>query len=112
MPQTVSPPPDVCGKCGWYIGYAPNHYRVHCNPVGGKAADDLSAKLADVARSTKSGHQDSLTFIFGDGSTLVLKVDRAGRFAIESIHLIRGYDSAGMDSVVRLFAEFCGVTRS
>lgn len=107
-PQTVAPPPEICKSCGWPLGYVPNHVRYLCNPVGGKAADEVAAKMEGFVRVTKTGYgQDTLTVVFDNGATFVLIVSKEGRFTVDAkhLHLINDYGVAEVEEIIRLFAK-------
>jgi hypothetical protein len=109
MPQTVSPPDPACDKCGWPVINMSVHVRGRCNPVGGKAADELSAAAlaGPGVRSTKNGHgQDKLTFVFDTGLQLVLSVDKGGRFRFDGFHFPDDYDQAGVLPLVEFLATW------
>lgn len=109
-PQTVTPPPETCSKCGWPLGYASSHFRSRCNPVGGAAADELAAKLEGVARATKSGYgQDTVAIVFDSGSSVVLAVSKEGKFRVEenNVHIVGEHGVEGAVEVCRLFAQIC-----
>jgi hypothetical protein len=105
-PQTVSPPPKICPKCGWPLGYEPNHIRYLCNPTGGKAVDDVVARLTGVTTATKLGYgQDTLTVILENGATFVLDVSKEGRFSFKTLHLINDYGASQVEEIIGLFAK-------
>jgi hypothetical protein len=112
-PTTVTPPPETCAKCGWPLNYVPNHVRYLCNPVGGKAVDELAAKLEGFARVTKTGYgQDTATVVFEGGSSVVMFVSKEGRFSVDgkNLNLVGDHGLAGTAAICRLFAQITQVT--
>jgi len=103
----VTPPLPACDKCGWPVAYMPNHAKFECNPVGGKAVDELAARLEGVARVTKlSQGLHKATIICEGGLMATFVVARDGTFQFSDAHWYRSkpHSVASLVLVARFLA--------